>query len=159
MMRSNASDNRCVETDESQHALDGRRMFRLAAISVAGIVVGLVAALRWLHGATRAQIPTQGLIFFGVFFAVGGLVFLVPGVGQRMVEPSTWSGRTVFGKPPSRHALPAWRRALWDLQNVLIARERRQREHIRRDPRPFQLRASATALSLGVTIPLYAALR
>jgi hypothetical protein len=136
----------------------GRRRLRLLVIVVLGIVAGAVFALRLIDGPYR-RLPTGGLIYFGVFFTAGGVLYLVPRVWRWQNERSTWSGKTVFGTMPPRESLPAWRRTLWDLQEWLIDRDARRREAVRRNPRPSQLRASAIAVSLGVTLLLYAALR
>jgi alpha-beta hydrolase superfamily lysophospholipase len=137
----------------------GRRGLRLLLVVLAGSVVGVLIALRFIDGVSRERIPTAGLIYLGVFFTVGGLLYLVPRFWQWQAGRSTWSGKTVFGTMPPRDALPGWRRVLWDLQDVLVARDRQRNEAMRRDPRPGQLRASAVTLSMGVTILLYAALR
>jgi hypothetical protein len=136
-----------------------RRRLRLLLVVLAGIVVGVLIALRFADGASRERIPSGGLIYFGVFFTVGGVLYLVPRFWRWQAGRSTWSGKTVFGTMASREALPPWWRVLCDLQDALIARDQRRNEAMRRDPRPSQLRASAMTLSIGVTILLYAALR
>lgn len=147
------------EFDDTLGADRDRRGLRLLLVVLAAVVLGILTALRlldaWAHGGVR----TAGLVFLGVFFTVGGLLSLVPGFWRWQTRSSTWTGRTVFGTMPPREELPAWRRALWDLQEVLIARDRRLQEAMRRDPWPYQLRVSAVTVSVGVTILLYAALR
>jgi hypothetical protein len=136
-----------------------RRRLRLLLFVIAGVIVGSLAALRFIDGVSRERIPTEGLIFFGMFFTLAGVAYCIPGVWSYVAQRSTWSGRTVFGKVPDRDGLPSWRRRLWDLQDVLVARDQRRIQEIRRDPRPSQLRASSTLLAMGVAILLYAALR
>ncbi len=136
-----------------------RRRLRLVLIVIGGAVVGiLTTVLRFVDGPYQ-RLPTRGLIFFGVFFAVGGVVHLIPRVWRRQIGRTTWSGKTVFGKMPPREELPRWRRALWDLQEWVIERDRRQVEAVRRDPRPSQLRFCAVVISTGLTLLMYAALR
>jgi hypothetical protein len=138
---------------------ESRRRLRLLLVVIAGTAVGVLTALRFIDGTGREQIPTGGLVYLGVFFTVGGLLYLVPRFWQWQAGSSTWSGKTAFGTMPPRETLPSWRRVLWDLQDVLVARDQRRTEARRRDPRPHQLRASAITLSTGITILVYAALR
>jgi hypothetical protein len=153
------------DTIEPANKREGGRRRRLLPIAVGGVVVGVVTALRlvdrWGAGGAAGdrRIPTGGLIYFGAFFIFGGLLFLLPRYWHWQADRSTWSGKTVFGTMPPREALPWWRQALWDLQEWLIARDGRHREAMRRDPRPYQLRASAVGLAAGITLLLYAALR
>jgi hypothetical protein len=111
------------------------------------------------NGGPDQRIPTAGLITFGLFFTCGGLLFLVPRYWRWQAAQSSWSGRTIFGTMPPRDELPGWRRVLWDIQEMLIERDRRRREAMQRDPRPYQLRAGATAITAGLTILIYAAIR
>jgi hypothetical protein len=146
--------------DDAVEQTHSRRRLQLLLIVIGGTVVGALAALRFIDRAGGGQrIPSEGLVYFGALFTVGGLLYLIPGFWKWQTRRSTWSGKTVFGKMPARESLPTWRRALWDLQGWLVAGDERRNEAIRRDPRPHQLRASAVTLSLGLTILLYAALR
>lgn len=124
---------------------------------MAGTVAGVLFGVRTMDGPYRG-IPTQGLVFFGALLMACGLAYLTPWFAKRQTR-SAWDGKTVFGKMPPREALPGWRRALWDLQEWVIERDRRRKDAMRRDPRPYQLRASAMAFSAGATLLIYAALR
>jgi len=144
---------------QTTHQDRSRRRARLLLVLLAAVVVDVLTALRltdrWVHNG----IPTGGLVFFGVFATVVGLLYMVPGFWRWQTRSSTWTGRTVFGHISPREELPGWRRALWDLQELLIAGDQARQDAMREDPRPYQLRASAITLSVGVTILLYAALR
>jgi hypothetical protein len=141
------------------------RWGRILLVVAAAIVLGGLTALRFIDrsgsggGSPEQRLPTAGLVYFGVLFTVGGLLFLVPRYWRWQAGQSRWSGRTVFGTMPAREELPAWRRVLWDIQEMLIERDRRRREAMQRDPRPYQLRASVTAITTGITLLVYAALR
>jgi hypothetical protein len=148
-----------MEVEKDRAPQGDRRWLRLSLFVITGIIFGCLAALKFIDGVSRERIPTEGLIGFGVFFTVAGLVYAVPGVWAHVATRSTWSGRTVFRRMPDRQGLPTWRQWLWDLQAALIARDARRIQAVRRDPRPSQLRVSATALAMGVTILVYAALR
>ena len=136
----------------------GRRRLRLLAIVVCAAIAGALVDARVLDGPWR-NVPTGGLVYFGVFFVVAGLVHLVPGVWRRQAGSSAWLGKTLFGAMPPREELPGWRRGLWDIQEWVIARERRRNEAMQRDPRPAQLLFVVLLVSAGVTFLSYAALR
>jgi hypothetical protein len=131
---------------------------RLILIAVTAIVLGVLVALRLLHTwRSGGRVPKPALLYFGVTCLAGGLLQLSPPVWRWMHRGSTWSRkRVIFGKLPPRDELPGWRRALQDLEDWLIEREHRRREMKLRDPRRYQLRDSAVAISAGLTILVYA---
>jgi hypothetical protein len=121
-----------------------------------GVLAGVRALDAWHHGG---HVPTGVLIWFGGMFVLGGALLLVPGIWRRETNSSIWAGKAVFGDLRPRNELPRWRRALWDLQQWLVARDQRRREAMQRDPELFRLRLALVPIAAGVTVLIYAVLR
>lgn len=132
----------------------------LRSLSPGQVCTARVWAL-WGAGAPSDQrrIPTFALIYFGAFFIVNGGLILIPGYWRWYAERSRWPTKTVFGDMRGRDALRSWRRVLWHLQTWFVTRMQQREEAMRWDPRPYQPRYSAMALTAGMTLLLYAAIR
>jgi hypothetical protein len=148
-----------VAPDERrERSSTARLLVAVVAAVIAGVGIAIGFADRWNAGPVSQRIPTGGLVFFGVFFVVGGLLYLIPQVFRLTTERPTWPTKPLFGSRPGNSARE-WQRKLGELQDLLVSRDSRRREQIRRNPRPYQLRNAAVTMSVGVTLLAYAALR